>query len=56
MMFSVPFYFQVTEGASNTEASSHLVRATLGNTIGGLLTGYFNQQTCFLSPINTLVN
>jgi hypothetical protein len=40
MMFSVPLYFQVTEGASNTKAGSHLVPAVLGNTIGGLLTGY----------------
>jgi hypothetical protein len=40
MMFSVPLYFQVTEGLSNTKAGSKLVVAILGNTIGGLLTGY----------------
>jgi hypothetical protein len=40
MMFSVPLYFQVMEGASNRRAGSHLVLAVLGNTIGGLLTDY----------------
>ncbi|PMD17820.1 MFS general substrate transporter, partial [Hyaloscypha hepaticicola] len=37
MMFSIPLYFQVTKGASNTEAGSYLVPAVVGNTIGGLV-------------------
>jgi formate/nitrite transporter FocA (FNT family) len=40
MQFSVPLYFQVTEGASNTNAGVHLVPVVLGNTIGGLMTGF----------------
>jgi hypothetical protein len=37
MTFSIPLYFQVTKGASNTEAGSYLVPAVVGNTIGGLV-------------------
>jgi len=43
-MFSVPLYFQVTEGVSNTKAGSHLVPAVLGNTIGGLFTGFLIRE------------
>lgn len=39
MMFSIPLYFQVTLGASNAEAGSHLVPAIVGNTVGGLAAG-----------------
>lgn len=66
-MFSVPLYFQVTEGTSNAKAGSHLVPAVLGNTIGGLLTGYvirrhvslphprniYNEITALSEPVNT---
>jgi len=38
MLFSIPLY-QVTSGASNAEAGFYLMPATIGNTIGGLLTG-----------------
>jgi hypothetical protein len=38
-MFSVPIYFQVTAGMSNTEAGMHLVPAVVGNAVGGLLSG-----------------
>ncbi|KAH8594599.1 major facilitator superfamily domain-containing protein [Bisporella sp. PMI_857] len=45
MMFSIPLYFRVTEGASNTVAGSHLFPAVLGNTVGGLLAGFTIQRT-----------
>ena len=38
-MFSVPLYFQITKGTSNTESGSHLVPAVVGNAVGGLLSG-----------------
>ncbi|KAK0648884.1 major facilitator superfamily domain-containing protein [Cercophora newfieldiana] len=39
LMFSVPLYFQVTGGMSNTESGMHLVPAVVGNAVGGLLSG-----------------
>jgi formate/nitrite transporter FocA (FNT family) len=39
MMFSVPLYFQVTAGASNTVSGAHLFPAVAGNAVGGILTG-----------------
>ncbi|KAI9848175.1 MAG: hypothetical protein M1837_000849 [Sclerophora amabilis] len=45
MMFSVPLYFQVTQGVSNTKAGFHLLPAVLGNTVGGLLAGYCITRT-----------
>ena len=44
-MFSVPLYFQVTLGASNTAAGARLVPAFVGNTLGSLMAGYFIQKT-----------
>jgi MFS family permease len=44
-MFSVPLYFQVTLGASNSAAGSRLVPAFVGNTFGSLMAGYFIQKT-----------
>lgn len=45
MMFSVPLYFQVADGASNTKAGSQLVPAFVGNTLGALLTGFYIKKT-----------
>lgn len=45
MMFSVPLYFRVTSDASNTAAGAHLFPAVLGNTVGGLLSGFVIQRT-----------
>lgn len=45
MMFSIPLYFQVTQRASITEAGGHLVPAVIGNTVGGLFTGFFIRRT-----------
>ncbi|KAK4223966.1 major facilitator superfamily domain-containing protein [Podospora fimiseda] len=39
LMFSVPLYFRVTQGASNTASGAHLVPAVVGNAIGGILSG-----------------
>lgn len=39
-MYSVPLYFRVTQGSSNTTAGLHLFPAVFGNTIGGLLAGW----------------
>lgn len=38
-MYSVPLYFRVTQGSSNTTAGLHLFPAVFGNTMGGLLAG-----------------
>ncbi|KAL1835490.1 hypothetical protein VTJ49DRAFT_6627 [Mycothermus thermophilus] len=39
LMFSVPLYFRITSGTSNTESGAHLVPAVIGNALGGLLSG-----------------
>lgn len=39
MMFSVPMYFQVTQGASDTASGAHIVPAVVANTFGALLSG-----------------
>ncbi|KAI0453599.1 major facilitator superfamily transporter [Xylaria acuta] len=45
LMYFVPLYFQVTSDASNTIAGLHLVPAVVGNTVGGLVAGYFIRRT-----------
>ncbi|KAF8849187.1 hypothetical protein BDZ45DRAFT_663492 [Acephala macrosclerotiorum] len=45
MMYSVPLYFKATQFTTNTEAGAHLFPAVFGNTVGGLLAGYFIQKT-----------
>ncbi|KAE8450081.1 hypothetical protein EG329_006862 [Mollisiaceae sp. DMI_Dod_QoI] len=45
MMYLVPLYFRATQFTSNTEAGAHLFPAVLGNTVGGLLSGYLIQRT-----------
>lgn len=45
MMYTVPLYFRSTQSQTNTSAGSHLFPAVLGNTIGGLLSGYIIQRT-----------
>ncbi|EDO01861.1 hypothetical protein SS1G_04336 [Sclerotinia sclerotiorum 1980 UF-70] len=49
MMYSVPLYFRVTQGSSNTTAGLHLFPAVFGNTTGGLLAGWL------ISRIGTVV-
>ncbi|KAI9743874.1 MAG: hypothetical protein M1818_002608 [Claussenomyces sp. TS43310] len=45
LMFSVPLYFQVVSGASNTSAGTHLIPAVLGNAIGALLAGVYIKRS-----------
>ncbi|KAK3367517.1 major facilitator superfamily-domain-containing protein [Podospora didyma] len=39
LMFTVPLYFKVTSGSSNTVSGAHLVPAVVGNAVGGVLSG-----------------
>lgn len=45
LMFTVPLYFQVTAGASNTTAGAHLFPAVAGNALGGVLSGSIIYRT-----------
>ncbi|KAE9374982.1 MFS general substrate transporter [Stipitochalara longipes BDJ] len=45
MLFSIPLCIQVTSGASNAKAGSYLVPAMVGNTVGGLMTGFIIKRT-----------
>lgn len=40
-MYIVPLYFQVTASASPSAAGFYLIPAVVGNTLGGLATGYY---------------
>ncbi|KAI1491860.1 major facilitator superfamily domain-containing protein [Biscogniauxia mediterranea] len=52
MMYTVPLYFQVTERSSNTVAGAHLMPAVIGNTVGGILTGFIIHRTGrYKSPV-----
>lgn len=44
LMYFIPMYFQVTKGVSTAQGGAYLVPAVVGNTIGGLLTGYYVQK------------
>ncbi|KAI9650714.1 hypothetical protein NHQ30_000737 [Ciborinia camelliae] len=45
MMYSVPLYFRVTQGSSNTTAGLHISPAVFGNTTGGLIAGWLITRT-----------
>ncbi|KAF2127802.1 MFS general substrate transporter [Dothidotthia symphoricarpi CBS 119687] len=45
MMLSIPLYFQVTAGASNSVAGLHLSPAVVGNAVGGILSGIIIKRT-----------
>ncbi|KUJ20103.1 MFS general substrate transporter [Mollisia scopiformis] len=45
MMYSVPLYFRATQLTTNTVAGAHLFPAVVGNTIGGLLSGYIIRKS-----------
>jgi hypothetical protein len=45
MFFCVPLYFQITAAASVSAAGLRLVPAVVGNTVGGLLSGYVISAT-----------
>lgn len=50
----VPLYFQVTERASEAAAGAYLIPAFTGNTIGGLLSGYWIKHTGLYKPPTVL--
>ncbi|APA06986.1 hypothetical protein sscle_02g017560 [Sclerotinia sclerotiorum 1980 UF-70] len=54
MMYSVPLYFRVTQGSSNTTAGLHLFPAVFGNTTGGLLAGWLISRTGHYKYLLTL--
>ena len=45
LMMSVPLYFQATKHATTAAAGAYLVPAFIGNTLGGLLSGYWIRKT-----------
>lgn len=45
LMYTIPVYFQITAGVSNTEAGAHLVPAVAGNAMGGVLAGFVIKRT-----------
>ncbi|XMA11830.1 hypothetical protein WAI453_004621 [Rhynchosporium graminicola] len=54
MMFSNPLYFRATQNSSNTLAGTHLFPAVLGNTLGGLLSGFYISRTGRYKPLSLL--
>jgi hypothetical protein len=54
LMISVPLYFQVTAAASTSEAGAHLIPAFAGNTIGGLMAGYWIKRSGYYKPLTVL--
>lgn len=45
LMLAVPLYFQATTHASTAAAGAYLIPAFVGNTLGGLLSGYWIRKT-----------
>lgn len=45
LMISVPIFFQATARASTAAAGAYLIPAFAGNTLGGLLSGYWIKKT-----------
>ena len=45
LVMSVPLYFQATKHATTAAAGAYLVPAFVGNTLGGLLSGYWIRKT-----------
>jgi hypothetical protein len=61
LMMSVPIYFQATKNANTAAAGAYLIPAFVGNTLGGLLAGYWIRRTGkykysnVLAPILSLI-
>ena len=45
LMMSVPLYFQATKQANTAAAGAYLIPAFVGNTLGGLLSGFWIRKT-----------
>ncbi|KIW00575.1 hypothetical protein, variant [Verruconis gallopava] len=54
LMMIIPIYFQVTKKASTAVAGTYLIPAVFGNTIGGLLTGFFIKRRVSKRPYTLL--
>lgn len=54
LMITVPLYFQVTAAASTSEAGAHLIPAFAGNTIGGLIAGFWIKRSGRYKPLTVL--
>lgn len=54
LTMTVPLYFQVTARASTAAAGAYLIPAFTGNTIGGLLSGYWIKSTGLYKPPTVL--
>lgn len=50
LMLIVPIYFQVTAKATTVAAGASLIPAFVGNTLGGLLSGYWIKHTGLYKP------
>ena len=44
-MFSISVYFQLTTNAPAAVAGAHLMLAVVGNTVGGLLSGFLTPKS-----------
>lgn len=54
LMITVPLYFQVTAAASTSEAGAHLIPAFAGNTLGGLIAGFWIKRSGRYKPLTVL--
>ncbi|CAK1363584.1 unnamed protein product [Cercospora beticola] len=54
LMTIVPLYFQVTNKANTAQAGAYLIPAFAGNTIGGLIAGYFIKHTGLYKPMTVI--
>ncbi|EME79349.1 uncharacterized protein MYCFIDRAFT_190289 [Pseudocercospora fijiensis CIRAD86] len=54
LMSVVPLYFQATKKANSAQAGAYLVPAFAGNTIGGLISGYFIKKTGLYKPMTVI--
>ncbi|KAF2217754.1 hypothetical protein CERZMDRAFT_108408 [Cercospora zeae-maydis SCOH1-5] len=54
LMTIVPLYFQVTNKANTAQAGAYLIPAFVGNTIGGLTSGYFIKHTGLHKPMTVV--
>jgi len=54
LMVTVPIYFQVTAAATTSEAGAHLIPAFAGNTLGGLIAGYWIKRSGRYKPLTVL--
>ena len=54
LMTIVPLYFQATNRANTAQAGAYLIPAFIGNTVGGLISGYFIKYTGLYKPMTAI--